>query len=101
MWISASADASEAGAEKARRRRGEGAEKARRRRGEGAEKARLEEEKARRRRGEGAAGGGGGGCGGEPAGVPVLWLPAAAGLLAELGQRPGGHQLHPAALRFL
>lgn len=44
-----------------------------------------------------------GGCGtrrggGQAAGVSVLRLQAAAGRLAELGDEPGGHQLHPAAL---
>ena len=41
---------------------------------------------------------GAGGGGGQAAGVSVLWLPAAAGRLAELGDEPGRHQLHPAAL---
>lgn len=45
-------------------------------------------------RGEGGAGRGGR----QAAGVSVLGLPAAAGRLAELGDEPGGHQLHPAAL---
>ena len=44
-----------------------------------------------------------GGCGagrggGQAAGVSVLRLPATAGRLLELGDEPGGHQLHLAAL---